>query len=100
MFDVKIKVLKRCIHYDLIKEYENPLTNPCEMIIGDEYISINGKKPEGFCNNAWKNVGEYVKKLANGEENFFDGWMKNKKSAMISCDDGFRPVSFYIEVIE
>ena len=53
MFDVKIKVLKRCIHYDLIKEYENPLTNPCEMIIGDEYISINGKKPEGFCNNAF-----------------------------------------------
>ena len=27
------------------------------------------------------------------------GWMKNKKSAMISCNDGFRPVSFSIEVI-
>ena len=24
---------------------------------------------------------------------------KNKKSAMISCNDGFRPVSFYLEVI-
>ena len=23
---------------------------------------------------------------------FYDGWMKNKKSAMISCNDGFRPV--------
>ena len=29
-----------------------------------------------------------------------DGWMKNPHSAMISCNDGFRPVSFYIEVIE
>ena len=26
-------------------------------------------------------------------------WMKNPLSAMISCNDGFRPVSFYIEVI-
>ena len=26
--------------------------------------------------------------------------MKNPKSAMISCNDGFRPVSFLIEVIE
>ena len=35
----------------------------------------------------------------NGKLEFYDGWMKNKKSAMISCNDGFRPVSFYIEVI-
>lgn len=27
-------------------------------------------------------------------------WMKNPRSAMISCNDGFRPVSFYIETIE
>ena len=26
--------------------------------------------------------------------------MKNKKSAMISCNDGFRPVSFLLEVME
>ncbi|MBE6271381.1 MAG: hypothetical protein E7101_10580 [Prevotella ruminicola] len=26
--------------------------------------------------------------------------MKNPMSAMISCNDGFRPFSFYIEVIE
>lgn len=26
--------------------------------------------------------------------------MKNSKSAMISCNDGFRPVSFYIEALE
>ena len=38
--------------------------------------------------------------LARGEGNFYDGWMKNPMSAMISCNDGFRPFSFYIEVIE
>ena len=27
-------------------------------------------------------------------------FMKNEKSAMISCNDGFRPVSFLIEALE
>ena len=27
-------------------------------------------------------------------------WMKNKKSAMISCNDGFRPVSFLLETMD
>jgi uncharacterized repeat protein (TIGR04076 family) len=26
--------------------------------------------------------------------------MKNEKSAMISCNDGFRPVSFYLEALD
>ena len=26
--------------------------------------------------------------------------MKNKKSAMLSCNDGFRPVSFLIEALD
>ena len=35
-----------------------------------------------------------------GGEDFYQGWMKNKKSAMISCNDGFRPVSFLIETMD
>ena len=42
---------------------------------------------------------EFVESLARGEGNFYDGWMKNPMSAMISCNDGFRPFSFYIEVV-
>jgi uncharacterized repeat protein (TIGR04076 family) len=38
--------------------------------------------------------------LAHGGENTYDGWMRNPKSAMISCNDGFRPVSFLIEVVD
>lgn len=26
--------------------------------------------------------------------------MKNKKSAMLSCNDGFRPVTFLVEALE
>ena len=42
----------------------------------------------------------FVKELAEGGGDFFDGWMKNPHSAMISCNDGFRPVSFYLEAVE
>ncbi len=41
----------------------------------------------------------FVEPLAKNQGNFFDGWMQNPMSAMISCNDGFRPFSFYLEVI-
>ena len=97
---IKITVVKMVTHNDLREKYENPIEHACDMVLGKEFISVDGKMPDGFCKSAWESVGPFVKRLYDGEEDFFDGWMKNKKSAMISCNDGFRPVSFYIEVIE
>ncbi len=96
----KITVLRKTEYPDLSAQYENLLETPCDMELGRVFISREAQMPEGFCYSAWDSVGPYVTRLANGEENFFDGWMKDPKSAMISCNDGFRPVSFYIEVIE
>jgi uncharacterized repeat protein (TIGR04076 family) len=45
-------------------------------------------------------MSPFVMTLAHGGGNFYNGWMKNEKSAMISCNDGFRPVSFLIEALE
>ncbi|WP_416337079.1 TIGR04076 family protein [Desulfitobacterium sp.] len=45
-------------------------------------------------------MSTFVMNLAHGGEDFYDGWMKNKKSAMISSNDGFRPVSFLIETLD
>ena len=42
----------------------------------------------------------FVMTLAHGGEDIYSGWMKNKRSAMISCNDGFRPVSFLIETLD
>ena len=39
----------------------------------------------------------FAEALSRGEGNFYDGWMQNPYSAMISCNDGFRPVSFLLE---
>ena len=100
MKKVRITVLRRTVYEDLCEIYENPLENPCEMTVGEIFYSEEGKKPERFCSNAWRCIESYVTELANGKGNFFDGWMKNPYSALVSCDDGFRPVSFLLEAEE
>ena len=99
MQKVKITAVRQVIHKDLMAKYENPITHACDILEGMSWVSVDGRKPDGFCPEAWKSMKEFVEALAQGEENFYDGWMKDPKSAMISCNDGFRPVSFYLEVI-
>ena len=100
MKTVRIIAVKQAKYLDLMQKYENPIEHACDIKIGDVFISHNAQKPENLCDSAWESMEKFVKVLAEGGGNFFDGWMKNKHSAMISCNDGFRPVSFYIEVIE
>ena len=100
MKKVKITAIRKVQYDDLMAKYENPIEHTCDVCEGQSWISIDGLSPEGFCPEAWKTMREFVEALARGEGNFYDGWMKNPYSAMISCNDGFRPVSFYIEKIE
>ena len=100
MYKVRIKAVRMTEYKDLLELYENPIEHACDIKVGDEFLSIDGKKPSGFCDSAWGTIKDFVIELANGGGNFFDGWMKNPHSAMLSCNDGFRPVSFYIERIE
>ena len=67
---------------------------------GDVFVANGWQKPEGFCDSAWDSISPFVLAHASGGENIYDGWMKNPKSAMISCNDGFRPVSFLLETAE
>lgn len=97
---LKITAVKKVWHKDLSDKYENPVSHACDVEEGDVFISDNGLIPPHFRKSAWQNLEPFVNFLAQGNQNLFDGWMKNPKSAMISCNDGFRPVSFYIEVIE
>lgn len=96
----RITVKKVTRHEDLMAQYENPIAHACDMQEGQVYIADGWQKPAGFCDSAWESMSPFVMTLAHGGENIYDGWMKNPKSAMISCNDGFRPVSFLIEVIE
>lgn len=96
----KIRVMKMANYDDLIKKYENPIEHTCDMTLGQVFIANGWQKPEGMCDSAWGSMSDFVMALSHGAENFYDGWMKNKKSAMISCNDGFRPVSFLIEALD
>ena len=100
MKKVKITVMRKARYDDLISQYENPIEHPCDIELGQVFISEDGEKPEELCNSAWESMSYFVSELAGGGGDFYDGWMKNKYSAMISCNDGFRPVSFLLEVIE
>ncbi|MBR3817113.1 MAG: TIGR04076 family protein [Clostridia bacterium] len=97
---IKITAVRKARYDDLIEKYENPIEHACDIEEGQVFITEGWQKPEGFCDSAWESISPFVMTLAYGGENIYDGWMKNKKSAMISCNDGFRPVSFYIETVE
>lgn len=97
MKDVRITVLRRTEYPDLMAQYENPIEHACDHTIGQVFISRDGQRPEGLCGEAWASMRRFVEELAAGGGDFFDGWMKNPHSALISCNDGFRPVSFLLE---
>jgi uncharacterized repeat protein (TIGR04076 family) len=100
MYDIKITAIRKADYKDLQALYENPIEHTCDVREGQQWISVDGKCPEGMCPSAWYSMREFVESLAQGKGNFYDGWMQNPMSAMISCNDGFRPFSFYIEVID
>ena len=100
MRKVRITVMKMVRHDDLIEKYENPLEHACDMKLGQVFVANGWECPEGFCRSAWDSVSPFVLALSHGAQGFYDGWMKNSRSAMISCNDGFRPVSFLLEASE
>ena len=100
MKKIRITVMKMACYTDLMEQYENPIEHACDMQAGQVFIANGWQKPAGVCDSAWESLSPFVMTLAHGGENFYDGWMKNKRSAMISCNDGFRPVSFLIETLD
>ncbi len=100
MKKIKITVMRKACYTDLIEKYENPIEHACDMQEGEVFIADGWQKPDGLCESAWQSISPFVMALTYGASNLYDGWMKNRHSAMISCNDGFRPVSFLIEVIE
>ena len=100
MKKVRITAIRQTEYYDLMEKYENAIEHTCDIRVRQQWISIDGKCPDGMCPSAWSSMQYFVESLAKDEGNFYDGWMRNPMSAMISCNDGFRPFSFYIEVME
>jgi len=96
----KITVMRITRYEDLMVRYENPISHPCSMEAGQVFVANGWERPEGFCPSAWDSLSPFVLALSHGAEDLYDGWMKDPKSAMISCNDGFRPVSFLVEALD
>ncbi|HIT31263.1 MAG TPA: TIGR04076 family protein [Candidatus Enterenecus stercoripullorum] len=96
----RITVMRMARYEDLMARYENPMDHPCDLREGQVFVANGWQRPEGLCLSAWETMSPFVLALSHGGEDLYDGWMKDKKSAMISCNDGFRPVSFLIEALE
>lgn len=102
MNKVKITVLKRTFHKELAEQYAASSIGPCEYTReGMTFVCANGwQKPEGLCDTAWKALMEYVFALAHGGGDFFGGEARDPKKFVVSCSDGFRPVSFLVEALD
>ncbi len=100
MSKVRISVVKIAEHKDLSAKYEIPQKNPCAMQEGMVFVVDDvSKKPEMLCDSAWQTLFPFILTLSCGGTKIYGDWMKNPRSALISCNDGFRPVSFLLETI-
>jgi len=100
MKKVKITAMRKASYPNLMEKYENPVQHAWGIQEEKAWIARGWQKPDGMCDSAWVSLLVFVMMLAHGGGSFYDSWMRNPISAMISCNDGFRPVSFYIEVLD
>lgn len=100
MNTVKITALRQTIYEDLIDRYELPQTEACTILVGQSWICRQATCPKDFCPHAWQSLYPYVFALAHHADHLHDSWMKDPHSALVSCNDGFRPMSFLLEVID
>ena len=97
---VKITAIKQTVYPDLIDIYEQPQLHPCEISVGQTWYVSDCDRPHGMCESAWQTLLPFVRELLNGGGNFFGNWMRDPHSAMVSCNDGFRPVTFLVQAVE
>lgn len=94
----KITILKTTLNEELAKEYAAPGFTKCPMMREGQVFYADYAKPEGFCDEAWKAVYQYVFALSHGSGIFYYGdWITKEGVAICSCNDGLRPVIMKIE---
>lgn len=100
MTKVKITILQTTLNQELAKEYGADGLGPCPMMEAGQVFYADYAKPEGFCDEAWKAIYQYVFALAHGAGNgvfYFGDWIKKPGVAICSCNDGLRPVIMKLE---
>ena len=100
MANVKITVIKKLSNTELFGE--NPPLHftgaaECDRLqLGQEFISEEGKFPDGFCAWAFADIQRDIIHLRLGGD---FPWFKEKGPISSCCRDGARPVIFKLERI-
>ena len=103
MNKVRITILKTTLDEELAKEYGVENLGTCPLMKKGQVYMADYAKPEGFCDEAWKAIYQYVFALAHGagKDVFYYGdWIKKPGVAICSCNDGLRPVIFKLEATD
>ena len=103
MNKVKITILKTTLNRELAEEYGVPGLGACPMMREGQVFYADYAKPEGFCDEAWKVIYQYVFALAHGmggELFYYGDWIRKPGVAICSCNDGLRPVIIKLEATE
>ncbi|MCR5349931.1 MAG: TIGR04076 family protein [Acholeplasmatales bacterium] len=95
----KITAMTRGVYQDLIDEFELPQENLCSINVGDVFYTDGITKPEGLCDSAWETMIPFINSIKENKP-IFRNWMRDDRKALVSCNDGFRPISFLIERID
>ena len=97
----KITVLKRMLNQDLADEYldDTGEFRACDRFSeGQEFIVERPfEVPEGFCPGAWADIRYCLVGVAAGAK---VPWIKPRGTAIVGCQDWFKPVIFKVERIE
>lgn len=99
----KITVLKTPFDKELVQEYGAAGLTACPMLKEGQVFYADYAKPDGFCDEAWKAIYQYVFALAHGaaQDVFYYGdWIRKPGVAICSCNDGLRLVIFKLEATE
>ena len=70
---------------------------------GIRFCEMSFECGDGFCDEAWKAVYQYVFALSHGTGDglfYYGDWIREPGVAVCSCNDGLRPVIFKIEATE
>ena len=100
MNKVKITVLKTTLDEELAKEYGVEGLGACPIMRAGDVFYADWAKPDGFCDEAWKAIYQYVFALSHGADKnlfYYGDWIKTPGVAICSCNDGLRPVIFKLE---
>ena len=97
-------MLKTTFDNELAAEYGADGLTECPMMKTGQTFYADYAKPDGFCDEAWKAIYQYVFALSHitaGSELFYFGdWIKKPGVAICSCNDGLRPVIFKLEATD